>query len=253
MPEAEVVREESREPKEFVVILPVRADKPAARKEIRMKELDELPGLSHIEELDRILGGTLRIEKEEEDIRECRMVVDFEQRVFGSSYQIKDKPIKIVQRRGGCAVAFDCPTFLSRPLAVAFSVCVFGDPNGFEVRSFGRDEMTRIWEHALSIGGKPRLIHLRKIRGESVSIYHVSGRDICGVEEIGDPVKLMQRAKKIKRLGFSFPPNTLGDSSFYFWVADWGGGTLYDPLDPLPHQLLILAEFFDRALLKRKE
>lgn len=36
----------------------------------------------------------------------------------------------------------------------------------------------------------------------------------------------MRLAKKIKRVGFSFPPNCLGDSPFHFWVADWAGGMM---------------------------
>ncbi len=73
-----------------------------------------------------------------------------------------------------------------------------------------------------------------------MSVYNLSGKNI------GNPLESIEAAKKVKRMGFRFP--RLADAPFHFWVADWGGGTIYQPLDVRPHHVIALTNFFEKAL-----
>jgi hypothetical protein len=89
------------------------------------------------------------------------------------------------------------------------------------------------------------MLHLRNVESEnlSLSVLQVHGKDVerMNVDE------MLKSAKKIKRVGF-YIPNLLGES-FSFWVANWGGGAIYRPIDFLPHQVAGFLEFFEDTLL----
>jgi len=231
----------------FALIFPAQEDIKSKRKEITLKDLVFYPVSWKIKNLDKVTGGKLNLIYENDSLREFRIILDYNKRVGN---RIVNTSIKIdaFQSRKGYIVAIDCPSFLIYTVASLISLCIYGNINGFYARKFEKEDFLKIWDYAIKLGGIPREIHLRRIKGNKVSIYHVTGQDILGVEEIGNPVKLMRMARKIKRLGFSFPPGCLDESPFHFWVADWGGGTIYEPLQLLPHHALILAEFFKRAL-----
>jgi hypothetical protein len=105
-----------------------------------------------------------------------------------------------------------------------------------------KEDFIAIQKHALSLGGVLSALHLRnvKVGNTERSVYNTTGKNI------GNHDDLIVAAKKVKRMGFRFP--RLGNSEFHFWVADWGGGTLYQPLQFLPHHVITLAKFFEEAL-----
>jgi len=225
-------------PKEFALMIPRLADEDARRREMTVEELFRLPGSGKTE--DPVTSGRLVLLREDGEMREFKINLLAKK---------KAEEIWVYQPRGGYAIALGCPSYARHTVGDLLSYSIYGKLGGFLSPRFEREEMEQILRHVWELGGKLREIHLRRVPDNRISIYHVTGTDILSMKEkIGDPLRLMKEAKKIKRLGFSISPGVISDSSFHLWVADWGGGTLYDPLDPLPHHLVALAEFFRNAL-----
>lgn len=139
-------------------------------------------------------------------------------------------------------MAINCPKVLVDAVASLLSLCIYGDLGGFSDKNLNKGDFLLVQKYALSLGGIMVVLHLRdiKVAEREMSVYNMTGRNI------GNPEKLIRAAKKVKRMGFRFP--RLGDSEFHFWVADWGGGTLYQPSEFLPHHIMTLTKFFERAL-----
>jgi len=188
---------------------------------------------------------------EDNQIREYQATAKYTQRV-GTSRVRTETSFKIVQRKGGCGIAFGCPSFLGKLTAALYSQAVFDEAGGFMVKNFEKRDFQKFWDYALKIGGTLRDVHLRDIEGGKISVYRVSGKDILRAKGIGNLVELLKHANRIKRLGFGFPPNCLSDSAFHFWIANWGGGTLYEPPEPSSYHLFALADFFEQALRERE-
>jgi len=242
------VEAEVTPPKGFAIFFPAQEDGTSARKkEVTVPELKNFPSSWKVKNLDKVTGGKLRLLREDGEVREFEVVIDYGRRVGSTRVKASSK-FKVFQRRGGYAIAIDCPSRFIDTAAALLSLSVHGDLGGFGVRGIKRDDFLKLWEYARTRRGEPRDVHFRMIKGDSVSVYRVSGRAILHVKEIGEPVALMKLAKRIKRLGFGFPPNSLSDSEFHFWIADWGGGTIYEPLQVLPHHAIALAKFFEEAL-----
>jgi len=231
------------QPRGFAILVPSRGDIQLKKKSVTLAELKSFPGSWKVKGLDRIISGVLRLYSETEDLRHFSVEMEYMQwRVIAKSAEKVSGKFDIWQRRGGYAVAVDCHRFLVDAAATLLSLSIYGELGGFSGRNLKKEDFISIQKHAFSLGGKMAALHLRNIRVEDseMSVYNITGKNI------GNPQKLIRAAKKVKRMGFRFP--RLGDSEFHFWVADWGGGTLYQPSQFLPHQVMTLAKFFEESL-----
>ena len=231
------------QPRGFAILVPSRSDLQLKKNSVTLAELKSFPGSWKVKGLDRIVSGVLRLSSETEDLRHFSVEMEYMQwRVIAKSAEKVAGKFDIWQRRSGYAVAVDCHKFLVDAAASLLSLCIYGELGGFTGRNLRKEDFIAIQKHAFSLGGKMAVLHLRNIKVEDsdMSVYNISGRNI------GNPEHRIRAAKKVKRMGFRFP--RLGDSKFHFWVADWGGGTLYYPSPFLPHQVTTLARFFEEAL-----
>lgn len=231
------------EPKGFAIIVPNRKDISLKKKSIMLAELKEFPGSWKVKWLDKITRGALRLSSEVDDIRHFNVEMEYMQwRVLAKSAEKVPGNFDVWQHKNGYAVAVNCPKNLVDATAALLSLSVYGDLAGFSSKNLHKADFIAIQKYAFGLGGVMAALHLRNIKvGDSeMSVYNITGKNI------GNPEKLIKAAKKVKRMGFRFP--RLGDSEFHFWVADWGGGTLYQPSEFLPHQVIALAKFFEEAL-----
>jgi len=231
------------QPTGFAILVPNRRDMPLKKKSVNLAELKEFPGSWKIKGMDRITDAMLRVISESEELRHFKANVEYKQwSVIARSATMMRGEFDIWQRRSGYAVAVNCPTVLVDAAASLLSLSIYDDLGGFSGKSLKKDDFIAIQKHAFSLGGVMAVLHLRnvKIGGIERSVYNTTGKNIGNEEE------LIRAAKKVKRMGFRFP--RLGDSYFHFWVADWGGGTLYQPSQFLPHHVVTLAKFFEEAL-----
>jgi hypothetical protein len=69
-----------------------------------------------------------------------------------------------------------------------------------------------------------------------------------GLEKIPGFDEAFENAKRISSIGFLLP--NLNSSTRYisFRIADWGGGQIYSPSDPLPHELATLFNLIEDIL-----
>jgi hypothetical protein len=231
------------QPKGFAVIVPKRIDRTLKRKIVTFADLKDSPGSWKISGIDRITTGELRFSSETTDVRHFSMKVGYKKwSVIAGSSEERKGELDIWQRKGGYAMAVNCPKVLVHAVASLLSLSIHGDLGGLSDKNLNKGDFLLIQKHALSIGGTMVVLHLRdvKVDEREMSVYNMTGRNI------GNPEELIRAAKKVKRMGFRFP--RLGDSEFHFWVADWGGGTLYQPSEFLPHHIIMLTRFFEQAL-----
>jgi len=230
-------------PRGFAILVPNRMDMTPKKKRVTLAELKEFPGSWKVKGLDRITSGVLSLSSETEDFRHFSVEMEYKQwSVIAKSAGKVSGSFDIWQRRGGYAVAVDCPRVLLDAAASLLSLSIYGDLGGFCTKNLKKEDFIAIQKHAFSLGAVMAALHLRNVKvGDSeMSVYNMTGKNI------GNPQMLIRAAKKVKRIGFRFP--RLGDSEFHFWVADWGGGTLYQPSQLLPHQVMTLAKFFEESL-----
>jgi hypothetical protein len=231
------------EPRGFAILVPSRRDVPLKKKNVTLAELRSFPGSWKVRGLDRITDGTLNLISENEDLRHFSVEMKYLQRSVIAPRAVEvSGNFDVWQHRGGFAVAVNCPTFLVDAVASLISLSIYEDLGGITGKTLKKEDFIAIQAHAFSLGGIMTALHLRGISvdGYYRSVYNTTGKNIGKEEE------KIKSAKKVKRIGFRFP--RLGDSQFYFWVADWGGGTLYQPSQLLPHQVITLAKFFEEAL-----
>jgi len=231
------------QPMGFAILVPNRKDAPLKKKNVNLTELKEFPGSWKIKGLGRIIDATLQMTSETEEMRHFEAIVEYKQwSAIARSATTISGEFDIWQRRSGYAVAINCATVLVDMAASLLSLSIYEDLGGFSGKSLKKDDFITIQKHAFSLGAVMAVLHLRnvKIGGIERSVYNTTGKNIGNEED------LIRAAKKVKRMGFRFP--RLGDSYFHFWVADWGGGTLYQPSPFLPHHAVTLAKFFEEAL-----
>jgi hypothetical protein len=81
--------------------------------------------------------------------------------------------------------------------------------------------------------GEGQLRHLQ-IKGRRLE-------NIPGFDEV------FKKAKKISSIGFSLPNLNNSTRHISFRVLDWGGGQIYSPSDPLPHELAALFNLIENV------
>lgn len=235
--------QQARKAWEFVLLVPSKEDAPLKKKRVDLSKLKDFPGSWKVKGLDRIIDGALSFSSESGDYRHFRVHMKYERgSVITQKPTIVEGDFDIWQHKNGYAIAVKCPNALVDTVASLLSLSIHGELGWFHSKNLEREDFMAIQKHAFSLGGVMAVLHLRDVKvGDSqMSVYSVSGKNI------GNPEKLINAAKKIKRMGFRFP--RLGSSQYHFWVANQGNGTLYQPSEFLPHQVITLAKFFEEAL-----
>lgn len=233
----------THQPRSFALLVPISEDASIKKKQVSVEDLKSAPASWKISGLERTVEGTLRLVSESEEMRHFEVSMKYKQRsVIAEKASVISGTYEVWQHRNGYAIALDSPSTLVSPTAALLSLSVYGEIGRFHGRTLGKDDFKLIEEHAARLGGVMAALHLRnvKVGPNEMSVYNVTGKNI------GDLDKMIKAAKKIKRMGFRIP--RLGDTPYYFWVADWGGGTIYQPLDMMPHQVVSLIKFFEDAL-----
>lgn len=235
--------QQTQEPKAFAILIPEAADTSTKNNRLTLNNLKSVPGSWKIKGLERLINCEFRIVSEDDEVRHFNMAVTYKQRsVIAQEISEVKGSFDVWHHRGGFAIALDCSRFMVDSIAAFLSLSIYGEIGIFRGQTLRKEGFLKIQQHAFNLGGVLSVLHLRtlKVQDSEMSVYNLSGKNI------GNPSEQISAAKKIKRMGFRFP--RLGDSPFHFWVADWGGGTIYQPLVILPHHALALAKFFEDAL-----
>lgn len=216
-----------------------------------LEELRKTPGTSSISELEVVKEG---------ELRQIETLGDYRVFVFTCSYNARHGTSLVTVRRdiemwqsmkGALVVSFGFPRKVARVAIKLLSLAIFEDYsliNPFNLTNFDFFELNK---KVQGLGGTITQLEVKSVSWGGGQLRHlqIKGR---GLEKVPGFDEVFQRAKKISSMGFSLPSLDNSTRSISFKLLDWGGGQLYSPSDPLPHELAELFNLIEFALFSRK-
>ncbi len=128
------------------------------------------------------------------------------------------------------------------------SLVVFKDPFVVSPFQLGIPDFRKLSEVVQKHSGKLTRFSLRRIEGEKGVLrkFEVSG-DFEQVLNINLET-ILQSARQVSFMGFKIP-KLEGAGASSFRITEWGGGQIYQPQDPQPHEISALMALFEEAFL----
>ncbi len=239
-------------PKNFVIISkPRREIYKVERNHFSLNDLMNFPGAwkalnqKWIENPDLLKAGEIRLLSEIDEFRHFLVRITYLRKGIASKDFFTDNAeFELWQHIDGFSLAVNATEDLAEIAAVMLSVGIYKDPFALRIRRMSKKDFLALVRYVKSVGGDVNILHLRWVRTEKgiLSTFKISGRTL---EEF-DIEKLIEASKKVTRIGFYIP--NLGGTEFKFWIAHWGGGTIYTPQILERHNIWSLILFFEKVL-----
>lgn len=219
------------------------------KKKLMLENLRNLRGSGKFSEiLKKIVGGELSFARETKNFRQYKLRCEF----YGRKVSIaKEVPtysgeFDIWQHKGGLAMTVGPSMILSRIAAAFLSASLYEEVDLAELFEFRSEDFSLLKEHIAKLGGEVTLLHIVGIKGTTYRTLTVTGKNLEESEMWG----FVDKASEIRRIGFRV--SDLGGEPFSFWVASWGGGSIYQPFELLPHHISGFLDLLEKALLPRR-
>jgi len=239
-------------PKNFVIISKPRKEvHRIEKKHFGLDVLMNFPGAwralnrKWVENPDLLKAGEIKLLSEIDEFRHFLVKIKYLRKGIASKHFFEDDAeFELWQHINGFSLAVNATEDLAEIAAVMLSVGIYRDPFALRIRRISKEDFLALVRYVKSLGGVVNILHLRWVRTEKgiLSTFKISGKTLNGF----DIEKLIEASKRVTRIGFHIP--NLGGTEFNFWVAHWGGGTIYIPQMPERHNIWSLILFFERAL-----
>jgi hypothetical protein len=212
-----------------------------------LNELKKTPGTSSISELELVKEGELR----QRETLGNYMVFEFACKYIarhGTSLVTVKRGIELWQsRKGVLVVSFGFPRKVAKVATKLLSLAIFGDHSLINAFDLTNSDFFKLKKRVQKLGGTITQFDVRGVSWGGGQLRHlqIKGR---GLEKIPGFDEVFEKAKKISSIGFSLP--NLNNSTRYisFRILSWGGGQIYSPSDPLPHELAALFNLIENVL-----
>jgi len=211
-----------------------------------LDELKKTPGTSYISELEVVQEGELRRKEILGDHEVFEFSCVYTAR-HGVSLVTVKRDIELWRSKEGLLVAsFGFPRKVAKVATKLLSLTIFGDHTLINSFNITGPDFLKLKKKVLELGGTVTQLEVRGVSwGKGQLRYlHMKGR---GLERIPGFDEVLEEAREISSMGFLLPG--LGGSTrrISFRVLDWGGGQIYSPSDPLPHEIASLFGFLGRV------
>jgi len=219
------------------------------KKRYTVEELKDAPRSSQISELEKVKEGTLEFIAEIGEYRLFRFTCSYIQRHGTTLAEVRDRPLDYWQsKNGSLVISFGFPRSVARIGAALLSFATFGDPMLITEFSLFKSDFLRLKDKVKELNGNLTLIDVRKVSwgGGKLRQLMMKGNKL---EEVPGLEEVLQNVEKISSLGFSLPSIKSVTRQFSFRLTDWGGGQIYSPPDPQPHELAEFYAFLEESLL----
>ena len=219
------------------------------KKRYTVEELKDAPRSSRIPELEKVKEGTLEFVAEIGEYRLFRFICSYIQRHGATLAEVRDRPLDYWQSKNGCLViSFGFPRSVAKIGVTLLSFATFGDPMLITEFPLFNSDFLRLKAKVKELNGSLTLIDIRRVSwgGGKLRQLMMKGdklERIPGLEEV------LQNVERISSLGFSIPSIRGVTRQFSFRLTDWGGGQIYSPPDPQPHELAEFFAFLEESLL----
>jgi hypothetical protein len=217
-----------------------------------LDELKKTPGTSLISELEFVKDGEIRQEETLGDYTVFKFSCKYTAR-HGPSLVTVERDIELWQSKSGALVAsFGFPRKVAKVATKLLSLATFGDYSLINSFNLTNPDFFELKKRVQELGGTVTQLEVRGVSwgGGQLRHFEIKGQ---GLEKIPGFDEIFGKAKKISSIGFSLP--NLNSSTRYisFRVLDWGGGQIYSPSDPLPHELASLFSLIENVLFGDQE
>jgi hypothetical protein len=219
---------------------------------VTVDQLRSIPGTGRLNELDLVKEGTIEFVRDYDGMRFFRFSCKYQSEKSRSSVgeaPIQDLQFELYQRKGGLVTAIQAPKKAARVAVAALSFLVFKDPFVVSPFQVGMSDFRKLSEIVKKHSGKLTRFSLRRIEGETGVLrkFEVSG-DFEQVLKLNLNA-ILESAKQVSFMGYKIP-SLENAGTFSFRITEWGGGQIYQPQDPQPHEISALMALFEEAFLQ---
>lgn len=214
-----------------------------------LEELRKSPGTSTISELEVVEEGELRQREVLGDYTVFSFSCKYKAR-HGTSLVTVERDIELWQsRKGVLIISFGFPRKVAKVATKLLSLVTFGDHSWVTSLNLTNSDFLKLNERVQELEGTVTQLEVRGVSWGGGQLGHLKLKG-QGLEKIPGFGDVFQSAKRICSMGFSVP--SLGGTTrrTSFRVLDWGGGQLYSPPDPLPHELAALFDLLESVMFE---
>jgi len=217
------------------------------REKYSLDELKKTPGTSSISELELVKEGELRQRETLGDY----MVFEFACKYIarhGTSLVTVERSIELWRsKKGVLLISFGFPRKVANVATKLLSLAIFGDYSLINSFNFTNSDFSKLKKKVQKLGGTIIQLEVRGVSWGGGQLRHlqIKGR---GLEKIPGFDEVFDKTKKISSIGFLLPNLNNSTRHISFRILDWGGGQIYSPSDPLPHELAALFNLIENVL-----
>ena len=237
--------------KDFILYLQPR-DRPSVvdRKKYPLDELRTTPGTSPLRaDLEIVKSGELKPKEELGDFR----IFDFSCKYIarhGTTSAVVSRDIELWQsKKGALVVSFGFPRKVSNVATKLLSLAAFGDHTLINQCFLTGTNFLELKKRAQKLGGTITLLDVKGVSWGGGKLKHllIKGRELEMIPGFDD---VLTNATRISSIGFAIPDIGGSTRHISFRVLDWGGGQIYSPADPLPHELSALFDLLEKVFFE---
>lgn len=212
-----------------------------------LDELKKTPGTSSISQLDLVKKGVLRQRETLGDYEVFEFSCKYIAR-HGTSQVTVGRDNELWQsKKGVLVVSFGFPRNVAKVAMKFLSLAIFGDYSLINSFNISNADFFKLREKIQELNGAITQLDVRGVSwgGGQLKQLQIKGR---GLERIPGFDEVFKKAKRISSMGFSFPNLNSSIRHISFRISDWGGGQIYSPSDPLPHELATVFKLIENVL-----
>lgn len=239
--------------KDFILYLqPKRRTATPIKEKRSLDELKKTSGTSLISELDLVKEGVLKRQETLGDYTVFEFSCKYTARHGTARVTVKREIELWRSKKGVLVVSFGFPEKVAKVATKLLSLAIFGDHSLINSFNITNSDFFKLKRKAQKLGGTVTLLEVRGVSWGGGQLRHlqIKGRNL---EKIPGFDEVFEKAKRISSMGFSLPSLNNSTRHISFKIVDWGGGQIYSPSDPLPHELSALFNLIENVLIGMTE
>jgi len=239
--------------KDFILYLqPKGRSTGPTRETYSLDELKKTQETSLISELDLVKEGTLKRQEALGDYTLFEFSCKYTARL-GTSLATVARDIELWRsKKGVLVISFGFPRNVAKVATKLLSLAIFGDHSLINSFTITNSDFVMLGRRIEELGGTITQLDVRGVSwgGGQLGHLQIKGR---GLERIPGFDEVFKKAKRISSMGFSIPNLNSSTRHISFRISDWGGGQVYSPSDPLPHELANIFKLIENVLFGLNE